>query len=444
MADIDLHAAETARNPSVELTEPTRKRRERLATVIEVQKWLREGGTVRHGCGQSLWLQVRGETASWLLRYRYAGQPKSLGLGACDLTGRYGLKLTEARSAADKALALLREGKDPAIAKRERQAEAKATAADCAARPSKVVTFRDVARDFIDQQDAGWRNAKHGQQWSNTLATYAYPVIGDLPPAAVTVDNLLTILRPIWTTKPETASRVRGRIEAVLSAAKVRGLRSGENPAAWKDNLALLLPARGKVQKVRHHPALPWQRMPDLMKRLADTPGEAARCLRFVILTAARSGEVRGLRWREIDLTETTWSVPADRMKAGRLHRVPLSDAALSVLREAAALHSTEPDVIVFPARGGKPLSDMTLTMALRRIGMTDAGGEVITAHGCRSSFRDWVGETGQPVDLAKAALAHIVGDRTVRAYARSDLFARRRTLMDAWAAHCCQAEMSA
>ena len=439
MAELDVRADATPGNPvPIERSEQARKQRDRLATAVEVANWLRQGGTTRHGCGQSLWLQVRSDTASWLLRYRHAGRSKSLGLGACDPTGKRGLKLAEARAKADAALTLLRQGVDPAAIKQARLVEAKAAATAAAIPPPKVVRFRDVARDFIEQHDAGWRNAKHAAQWLTTLKTYAYPTIADLPPSAVTVDHMLTILKPIWSSKPETASRVRGRIEAVLSAAKVRGFRIGENPAAWKDNLALLLPARSRVAKVRHHPALPWQQIPAIMTTLGAKPGEAARALRFAILTAARSGEVRGLRWREIDLAEKTWTVRPERMKAGRPHRVPLSDAAMAVVAEAAVAHGSDSDAILFPARGGRPLSDMALTQLLRGIGLKDPTGETITAHGMRSSFRDWAGETGAPVDLAEAALAHIAGSKTERAYARSDLFDRRRVLMGHWAAHCC------
>jgi integrase len=246
---------------------------------------------------------------------------------------------------------------------------------------------------------------------------------------------VLAAVEPIWLTKPETASRLRGRIERILDFAKTRGWRAGENPAAWKGHLALTLPARSKVRKVEHHAALPWRDIGDFMLALKEQAGIGARALRFAILTAARSGEVRGARWSEIDMTATTWILPAERMKGGREHRIPLSEPALDVLREMAlARVSRDPDALVFPGRdAGRPLSDMSLTAVLRRMGR----GE-LTAHGFRSAFRDWTAEkTGYPTEIAEMALAHAVGNKVEAAYRRGDLFEKRKRMMDDWAAYC-------
>lgn len=267
------------------------------------------------------------------------------------------------------------------------------------------------------------------------------------PVDVVSTDDVLAILRPIWTEKPETATRVRGRIEAVLDAAKVRGWRQGENPARWKGHLALLLPKRAKVAEVRHHPALDWRLVPSLLPELAAKDGAAARALRFAILTATRSGEVRGATWGEINMGEQLWVVPASRMKGGREHRVPLSDAALAVLHEAAAARSLAPndlppEDLVFPTRGGGALSDMALTVLLRKLkrpdgsSWTDRAGATITAHGFRSSFRDWAGEaTHHPREVIEHALAHRLKDKAEAAYARGDLLAKRAALMADWGA---------
>jgi integrase len=267
-------------------------------------------------------------------------------------------------------------------------AEAKAAAQDAAV---KRVSFRDAARRFIDGHRPAWRNPKHAAQWAATTETYANPVFGDLPVGDVETSHVLTAIEPIWLSKPETASRLRGRIERILDFAKTRGWRAGENPAAWKGHLALTLPARSKVRKVEHHAALPWRAIGDFLAALKDQAGIGARALRFAILTAARSGEVRGARWSEIDMSAVTWIVPAKRMKGGREHRIALSKPALDVLREMAqARLSRDSDALVFPGRdAGRPLSDMSLTAVLRRMGRAE-----LTAHGFRSSFRDWAAET--------------------------------------------------
>jgi integrase len=258
--------------------------------------------------------------------------------------------------------------------------------------------------------------------------------MGDLPVADVGTAHVLQVLEPIWTKKPETASRIRGHIENIIDYAKTREWRAGENPARWKGHLDELLPARGKVRKVEHHAALPWRDAGTFMTELATQEGVAAMALRFAILTAARTGEVIGARWSEIDWDEAAWTIPARRMKAERMHRVPLSDPALDVLREVARLNTSEDaELFVFPGmKPGSALSNMALFMTLRRMKRGD-----LTVHGFRSSFRDWAAETGKPADMAEAALAHTVGDKTIQAYLRGDLFERRRRLMDDWAAFC-------
>jgi len=272
MASDVLGANITLRNVlPAKLIEPARKRRDQGATVIQIQNWIKAGGPKRHGCGRSLWLQITPTgTASWVLRYRFAGKAKSTGLGACDLSGKAGLTLAQARARADDALALLRQGTDPADAKQAARAQQQASAAAkvAAAPRAPVITFQGVAHDLIAARSDGWRNRKSEAQWWATLSKYVFPIIGDKAPADVTVDDVLAILKqptesrtgkkgPLWTAKPETASRVRGRIETVLSAAKARKLRTGENVAGWHDNLSLLLAPKGKVATVRHHPALP-------------------------------------------------------------------------------------------------------------------------------------------------------------------------------------------
>jgi integrase len=311
-------------------------------------------------------------------------------------------------------------------------AEAKAAAQDAAV---KRVTFWEAAQRFIDGHTPSWRNPKHAAQWVATIETYANPVFGDLPVGDVATTHVLAAIEPIWLSRPETASRLRGRIERILNFAKTRGWRSGENPAAWKGHLALTLPARTKVRKVEHHPALPWREMGNFMLVLQEQQGVGARALRLAILTAARSGEVRGARWSEINRSAATWTVPAERMKGAREHRIPLSEPALDVLREMAeARHSRDSEALVFPGRDARrPLSDMSLTAVLRRIGR----GE-ITAHGFRSSFRDWAAETtAYPTELVEMALSHAVSNKVEAAYRRGDLFEKRRRLMDDWAAYC-------
>lgn len=298
---------------------------------------------------------------------------------------------------------------------------------------AKAISFAECSEAYIKAHRAGRRNSKHALQWESTLATYAKPVIGALPVQAIDTGLVLKVLEPIWTDKPETASRVRKRIERVLDWARVRGYRAGENPARWKGHLDQLLPARAKVRTVVHHPALPYGELPAFLVQLGEQEGIAARALEFLILTAARTGEVIGARWPEISQADKTWLVSGERMKAGKEHGVPLSPRALAILKEMHTLRHAD-DGFVFPGiKPGKSLSNMAFLMLLRRMGRDDA-----TPHGFRSSFRDWCAErTNIPAEVAEMALAHTVSDKTVAAYNRSDLFEKRRRLMQQWSTFC-------
>jgi integrase len=386
-----------------------------------------KGPAVLHD-GGGLYLRVSGTGAkSWVFRFQLDGKRRDMGLGPYP-----DISLAEAR---EKAMAHRRQrhdGTDPLEARRaRRQAERAAVA--------KGWTFREVAEEFIGRNEAGWRNKKHRQQWRNTLATYVYPTLGDLSVAALDTGLVVQVLDPIWATKPETACRVRGRIEAVLDAATVRGFRQGPNPAQWKGNLAHILPARAKVRKVEHHAALPFDATPEFLTDLRGRAGMAARALEFAILTAARTGEALGMRWREVDLDAKVWTIPGARMKAGREHRVPLSDAALAVLDKVLPLALTKdgkPDTSapVFPGpRRALPMSNMTMLMLLRRMKRGD-----LTAHGFRSTFSDWAAErTAYPREVVEMALAHTIENRVEAAYRRGDLFEKRRQLMADWARFC-------
>ena len=347
----------------------------------------------------------------WVFRYMLAGKRVEMGLGSVPT-----VSLAEARQRAADARRLVKAGTDPVSARRvERAAQAEGD------------TFGAFALKLLDTIEAGFRNAKHRAQWRNTLTTYAAP-IWNKRLAHIETDDVLACLRPIWTAKAETASRVRGRIERVLDAAAARGLRSRDNPARWRGHLANLLPKR--PQHV-HHAAMPFDDLPAYVARLRESDGISARALEFTILTAARSGEVLGAGWSEIDLVAKVWTVPASRMKAARKHRVPLSERAVEILSALAAVKIGD---YVFPgAKRGSPLSVMALTMVMRRTG---AGN--FTVHGFRSAFRDWAGErTNFPREVAEAALAHVVGDETERAYRRGDALEKRRALMEAWAIFC-------
>ena len=398
---------------------------------------------IRIGDGDGLYLQVaRGNTKSWLMRYTLRGKAREMGLGPVGEPPA-GVPLARARTLAGEARALLRDGRDPLVDR-----EAVRVARQRAEVEAGERTFRAAAAALVDSKRPGWRNAKHAAQWLATLEAYAFPAIGDLPVAAVETDEVLRVLRPIWGRIPETASRVRQRMEAVLDAARVKGWRTGENPARWKGHLAGELPQPRKVMRVRHRPALAWQDVGAFMATLAERDGISAQALRFVILTVARTGEVRGMRWREVDLDAKVWAVPGDRMKAGRLHRVALPPAALAVLAEVRPLMK-QPGDLVFPGgRKNVPLSDMALSEVVRRMNeggeegalprWRDVEGRAVVPHGFRSTFRDWAGETRpEGREVVEAALAHAVRDKAEAAYARSDLLEKRRPLMDAWAEQC-------
>lgn len=377
----------------------------------------------------------------WVLRYTFHGQRKDMGLGAYPELG-----LSEARAKAALARAKLREGIDP----QAERSKAKAASVEAA---TEDRSFAAIARACIAAKAPGWRNAKHAAQWEATLAGAVFPVLGKLPVADIGTEHVLRVLSPIWTKTPETASRVRGRIEAVLDYARARKLRTGDNPARWRGNLAELLPAPRKVQAVAHQPALPWAEMPAFLAALEGRAGMAALALRFAILTAARTGEVRGMTWGEVDMTGAVWTVPGKRMKAGKLHRVPLSAAALAVL-EAVKVGQPAPGALVFPSPsvrkvGAAPLSDMALSMLVRGMACDglaegelprwrDAEGRAVVPHGFRSTFRVWAGETRpEGREVVEAALAHAVRDKVEAAYARTDLLERRRPLMEAWGTFC-------
>jgi len=394
-------------------------------SAVEVAK--AKGPTVLHD-GGGLYLRVSPTGAkSWVFRFQLDGKRRDMGLGPFP-----DISLAEARQKATAHRKQRHEGIDPLDAKEaQRQAQRVSIA--------KGRTFREVAEEFIGRNEAGWRNAKHRQQWRNTLAAYVFPALGGLSVAAIDTGLVVQVLDPIWTAKPETASRVRGRIEAVLDAATVRGFRQGPNPAQWKGNLAHVLPARTKVRKVEHHAALPFVDMPAFLAALRGREGMSARALEFVILTAGRTGEVLGARWGEINLGERLWTAPAERMKAGREHRVPLSDAALAVLDKVRPLAlmrdgTPDPSAPVFPGpRRALPMSNMVFLMTLRRMGRGD-----LTAHGFRSTFSDWAAErTNYPREVVEMALAHAVENKVEAAYRRGDLFDKRRQLMEGWARFC-------
>jgi integrase len=377
--------------------------------------------------GGGLYLRVTPDGAkNWVLRYMLNRKPHWMGLGPLDLYG-----LADARAKALDARRKRHEGIDPIEARRAERARQRLEAA-------KAITFKECAESYINAHRAGWRNEKHKYQWPATLDAYAYPFIGTLPVQAIDTGLVLKVLEPIWTVKPETASRVRQRIESILDFAKVRCYRDGENPARWRGHLDKLLPALSKVRDVQHLAALPYAELPAFMVSVRAREAIAARALEFLILTAARTGEVIGARWNEIYLLDKTWTVPPARMKARREHRVPLSQRALAILDEMqAARHGDDGNAFVFPGpKAGKPLSNMAFLMLLRRMKRDD-----LTAHGFRSTFRTWAAErTNFPREVIEAALAHTIGNKVEAAYQRGDLFEKRGRLMEAWAHFCATA----
>ena len=386
-------------------------------TAMEVAK-LENPGYYCDGAG--LYLQVsKSGSKSWIMRYTLARKPCEMGLGSV-LT----FTLSEARQRAAVQRKLLADGIDPLATKRsnllaKRMADA------------SIITFDKAAASFIEANSPAWRNAKHGDQWRNTLATYASPVIGELPVSKIETAHVLRILSLIWTTKTETATRVRGRIEKILDWAKVQGYRSGDNPAAWRGHLSEVLPTPSKVADAGHHAALPWIEMGAFMKTLRAAQGAGARAMELIILTATRTSEVLNAKWTEFDLEAALWTIPKERMKGFREHRVPLSVAALDVLEKAKA--ESIGSEYVFAGSKLAALSNMTCLATLKRMGRAD-----LTVHGFRSTFRDWVSEsTSYPRDVAEMALAHAIEDKSEAAYRRGDLIEKRLALMSDWAAHC-------
>ena len=369
----------------------------------------------RHSDGGGLYLSISGEgRRRWVFLYTWRGKQREAGLGAA---GKGGVSLKAAREKAAEGRALVKAGVDP-IAEWNK------------ANPEEVRSFGKAADDYLAVHQGGFRNEKHKAQWAMTLTRYCEPIRG-MPVDAVDTEAVLSVLKPLWTRAPETASRLRGRIEAVLDAAKARGFieRNEANPARWRGHLDKLLPKRAKLTR-GHHAAMPYAEVPAFIAELRQRPATAARALEFCILTATRSGEALAARWDEMDFEGKVWTVPAGRTKAAREHRIPLSERAVDILREMEAERTGE---FVFPGqRPGRPLSGMAFEMLLRRI------NSPYTAHGFRSSFRDWAGnETLFTRELAEHALAHVIGDKAEQAYRRSDALARRRELMDAWAKHC-------
>jgi integrase len=377
----------------------------------------------RHADGRGLHLLVKPSGArSWVLRYFVAGKAREMGLGAAD--GRSAITLAKARDLAAAQRLAVSGGIDP-LAERHRKA-AEARAAGQAAQIAGI-TFKVSAEAYIAAHEDGWRNDKHRAQWASTLATYVYPVMGDLPVASIDTAHVMTVIEPIWKAKPETASRVRGRIEVILDAAKARGHRQGENPARWRGHIEQILPARTRLSR-GHHKALPYAEIPAFIADLHKREALAALALEFVILTAVRTGEALGATWDEVDLVKAIWTIPAGRMKAGKEHRVPLTPRAVEILETVKPLGSN----FLFAGNNGRKLSGMAMAMMLRRMKVA------VTVHGFRSAFRDWAAEsTGFAHEVCEMALSHVIANKSEAAYRRGDLFDKRRKLMEAWAVYC-------
>jgi integrase len=391
------------------------KRAQELS-ALQVNR-LRDEGLHAVGGVPGLYLQVRGDGRSWILRAMVGAKRRDMGLGPFPI-----VPLALARERARQARQTLASGADPILVRQQQRNALRASQA-------RALTFSEACSQFIDAKAPEWRNEKHRQQWTNSLAMHAEPVLGSLHVGDITQAHVLRVLEPIWVTKTETASRLRGRIEQVLDWARVRGFREGDNPARWRGHLDKLLANPSRIVTVEHHPAVPIDQVPAFTAELRAREGLGARALEMVLLTAARSGEVRGATWSEIDLDAALWVIPARRMKGNREHRVPLSAPVLALLK---ALPRFEGCDLLFASRGEKPLSDMTLTAVMRRMNV-DA-----VPHGLRSSFRDWISErTNFPPEMAEMALAHRIADQTEAAYRRGDMLAKRAAMMTAWAEFC-------
>lgn len=402
------------------------------ATVKAVEKLLREGEKGEYSSGNGLYLNVSGKgTGSWIMRYQLEGKRRRLGLGSVEQ-----VTLAEAGQAVTEQRALIAQGIDP---QKHREAQSIQEQAE-------VITFDDVAADYIKAQRPSWTNAKHASQWVNTLETYASPVIGHLAPADITTEHVLKVLQPIWNTKKETASRVRNRIELVLNAAKARKLREGENVAAWRGHLELLL-AKHKGSDKKNHPALPWSQITAFHNCVKNEQDASGQALQLTILTALRTSEVLNATWSEFDLVNKVWTIPPERMKAKKEHRVPLSSAVLRLLETIPKVSN---GLLFEGQKEGTPVSNMTMLMKVRRLdaksiaeggkGWRDNEGRTITVHGFRSTFRDWAAEnTRFQNHIVEQALAHTIGNAVEAAYRRGDLLERRRELMEAWAQYVTQ-----
>jgi integrase len=370
--------------------------------------------------GGNLYLQMSpGGGKSWVFRGQRDGRRYEIGLGPLRVIG-----LAKAREKARKLHEQILDDIDPLERRRAAKAAARLTRA-------KATTFRECAEAYIADKQAGWSNPVHAKQWPASLQTYAYPLLGDLPVQAIDTGLVMKVLQPHWSAKPETMDRVRGRIERVLAWATVSGYREGPNPAAWRGHLDELLPRKTKVRAVEHHPALSYVEVGAFMAELRAQEGIPARALEFIVLTAARTGEALGARWDEINLAERLWVIPGSRMKSGKEHRVPLSNAAMAIIKQMAAIRHGD---LVFPGtKPNRPMSPSLLPEVLRRLGHAD-----VTVHGMRACFRSWVAErTTVAHEVAEMALGHTQPEPVVRAYQRGDLFAKRRALAEQWARFC-------
>lgn len=382
-------------------------------TALEVSR-LRVEGAHAVGGVPGLYLQILGGSRVWVFRYVHMRQRRRMGLGSYPA-----VSLAAAREAARAALGLRDAGTDPVKSRQDAREAARVAAA-------QRLAFDTAAETFIREHESVWRSLKHAQQWRNTLATYVSPKFGSISVSEIEQAHVLRVLAPLWKTKTETATRLRGRIEQILDWATAHGHRTGPNPARWRGQLEHILPDPNKVSPVKHHPAVPFGSLPAAYQRIAAVDGQSARALCFLILTAARSGEVRGMVWDEVDLKAGAWVIPPDRMKANKEHRIPLSTQAVALLRAQPRIEHVEH---VFPSNRKGPLSDMALTSLMRR---HDLGA---VPHGFRSTFRDWAGEmTNHPRDAVELCLAHTIDTKTEAAYRRGDMLEKRTVIMQEWA----------
>lgn len=389
-----------------------------------VNALLKEGKRDNYSAGSGLYLATNGKGGgSWLFRYQINGKREWIGLGSTD-----GISLADARAIVAKHKALIAKGINPKEHRERKRQEAKAAA----------ITFDDIAKEYIDTKRPEW-STSNARSWENTLATHASPIIGHLPPAEITTEHVLEVLRPLWHTKYDTARRVRNRIEKVLNVAKVRKLREGENVAAWRGHLELLLPTN--KQNTRHMPALPYELAPDLWTELAKLDTPASQALMLVILTGVRPSEARLATWDEFNFNKKVWTIPKGRMKKRKEHRVPLSDAAVGLVKRQPKLTS---NLVFEGSKEGAPFSNTGMVKTLKKLDNKNikAGGkgwrsnknEVVVAHGFRSTLRDWIAEeTATPNHVAEQILAHAIGDDVEAAYRRGDLFKKRREVMELW-----------